>query len=150
MPLGNVLSGMDQQYVALKDESGTWRVLNTWHEDLKHLNADDDIEDSSEAVTVLSEGQFIALIKEAASAGVLENVSFTADTEEYEVEIQERQTEIKELEQTIKELKSELNQKTTVIESKSPHSEEYELKERAMDSILKIVSMDELSKLSKD
>ena len=150
MPLGNVLSGMDQQYVALKDESGTWRVLNTWHEDLKHLNADDDIEDSSEAVTVLSEGQFIALIKEAASTGVLENVSFTADTEEYEIEIQERENEIKELEQTIKDLKAESNQKTTVIESKPPHSEEYELKERAMESILKIVSMDDLSKLSKD
>ena len=77
MPLGNILSGADQQYVGLKDETGTWRILNTWHEDLKQLDADDDIPDTSEAVTVLSEGQFIALIKEAASLGVLEIVSFS-------------------------------------------------------------------------
>ena len=41
MPLGNILSGADQQYVGLKDETGTWRILNTWHEDLKQLDADD-------------------------------------------------------------------------------------------------------------
>jgi|TARA_A100001037_G_C14815735_1_gene485337 hypothetical protein len=143
MPLGNILSGADQQYVGLKDETGTWRILNTWHEDLKQLDADDDIPDTSEAVTVLSEGQFIALIKEAASLGVLENVSFSGDTEAYEFEIEELQARIE-------ELKTELREKTTVIEPKTPHSEEYELKERAMETILKLVSIDELSKLSKD
>ena len=143
MPLGNILSGADQQYVGLKDETGTWRILNTWHEDLKQLDADDDIPDTSEAVTVLSEGQFIALIKEAASLGVLENVSFSGATEAYEFEIEELQARIE-------ELKTELREKTTVIEPKTPHSEEYELKERAMETILKLVSIDELSKLSKD
>ena len=143
MPLGNILSGADQQYVGLKDETGTWRILNTWHEDLKQLDADDDIPDTSEAVTVLSEGQFIALIKEAASLGVLENVSFSGDTEAYEFEIEELQARIE-------KLKTELREKTTVIEPKTPHSEEYELKERAMETILKLVSIDELSKLSKD
>ena len=143
MPLGNILSGADQQYVGLKDETGTWRILNTWHEDLKQLVADDDIPDTSEAVTVLSEGQFIALIKEAASLGVLENVSFSGDTAAYEFEIEELQARIE-------ELKTELREKTTVIEPKTPHSEEYELKERAMETILKLVSIDELSKLSKD
>ena len=143
MPLGNILSGADQQYVGLKDETGIWRILNTWHEDLKQLDADDDIPDTSEAVTVLSEGQFIALIKEAASLGVLENVSFSGDTEAYEFEIEELQARIE-------ELKTELREKTTVIEPKTPHSEEYELKERAMETILKLVSIDELSKLSKD
>ena len=143
MPLGNILSGADQLYVGLKDETGTWRILNTWHEDLKQLDADDDIPDTSEAVTVLSEGQFIALIKEAASLGVLENVSFSGDTEAYEFEIEELQARIE-------ELKTELREKTTVIEPKTPHSEEYELKERAMETILKLVSIDELSKLSKD
>ena len=91
----------------------------------------------------MSEGQFIALIKEAASLGVLENVSFSGDTEAYEFEIEELQARIE-------ELKTELREKTTVIEPKTPHSEEYELKERAMETILKLVSIDELSKLSKD
>ena len=64
MPIGNKLSANEQQYVALKDESGTWRVLNTWHDDIKHLDADSDIPDDSDSVVVFSEGQFISLIKE--------------------------------------------------------------------------------------
>ena len=143
MPLGNILSGADQQYVGLKDETGTWRILNTWHEDLKQLDADDDIPDTSEAVTVLSEGQFIALIKEAASLGVLENVSFSGDTEEYEYEIGELKT-------TIEELKTELKAKNTVIETATPHSEEYDLQVHAIDSIVKLMSVQSISKLSKD
>tara|TARA_R110002020_G_scaffold58834_3_gene161125 strand:- start:1814 stop:2245 length:432 start_codon:yes stop_codon:yes gene_type:complete len=143
MPLGNILSGADQQYVGLKDETGTWRILNTWHEDLKQLDADDDIPDTSEAVTVLSEGQFIALIKEAASLGVLENVSFSGDTEEYEYEIGELKT-------TIEELKTELKAKNTVIETATPHSEEYDIQVHAIDSIVKLMSVQSISKLSKD
>lgn len=143
MPLGNILSGADQQYVGLKDETGTWRILNTWHEDLKQLDADDDIPDTSEAVTVLSEGQFIALIKEAASLGVLENVSFSGDTEEYEYEIGELKT-------TIEELKAELKTKNTVIETTTPHSEEYDIQVHAIDSIVKLMSVQSISKLSKD
>ena len=50
MPLGNILSGADQQYVGLKDETGTWRILNTWHEDLKQLDADDDIPDTTNII----------------------------------------------------------------------------------------------------
>ena len=143
MPLGNILSGADQQYVGLKDETGTWRILNTWHEDLKQLDADDDIPDTSEAVTVLSEGRFIALIKEAASLGVLENVSFSGDTEEYEYEIGELKT-------TIEELKTELKAKNTVIETATPHSEEYDIQVHAIDSIVKLMSVQSISKLSKD
>jgi len=143
MPLGNILSGADQQYVGLKDETGTWRILNTWHEDLKQLDADDDIPDTSEAVTVLSEGQFIALIKEAASLGVLENVSFSGDTEEYEYEIGELKT-------TIEELKAELKTKNTVIETTTPHSEEYDIQVHAIDSIVRLMSVQSISKLSKD
>ena len=143
MPLGNILSGADQQYVGLKDETGTWRILNTWHEDLKQLDADDDIPDTSEAVTVLSEGQFIALIKEAASLGVLENVSFSGDTEEYEYEIGELKT-------TIEELKTELKAKNTVIETATPPSEEYDIQLHSIDSIVKLMSVQSISKLSKD
>ena len=89
MPLGNILSGADQQYVGLKDETGTWRILNTWHEDLKMMSADEEIPDDSEAVTVLSEGQFIALIKEAASLGVLLNATFGTGEAELENTINE-------------------------------------------------------------
>ena len=91
----------------------------------------------------MSEGQFIALIKEAASLGVLENVSFSGDTEEYEYEIGELKT-------TIEELKAELKTKNTVIETTTPHSEEYDIQVHAIDSIVRLMSVQSISKLSKD
>lgn len=150
MPLGNLLSGTDQQYVAMKDEAGTWRILNTWHEELKHLDVEDEVPDKSDAVTVLSEGQFIALIKEAASLGVLANVSIGSDTSKLDEEIDFKDSEIDELKDTINVLRHELSQRTTELEAKSPHSEEYDLKEKAMNSILKLVSIQDVTNLGRE
>ena len=148
MVIGNMLSDSGQQYVALKNDSGTWRILDTWHVELKNMNADDDVSDDSAAVTVLSEGQFIALIKEAASEGVLENVNISSDfdTAELEDEISDKNRKIEELEDKIKKLTSEKQE----VEIKASHSEEFELKEKAMDNILKLVSMQDMTKLSRD
>lgn len=148
MVIGNMLSDSGQQYVALKNDAGTWRILDTWHVELKNMNADDDVSDDSAAVTVLSEGQFIALIKEAASEGVLENVNISSDfdTAELEDEISDKNRKIEELEDKIKKLTSEKQE----VEIKAAHSEEFELKEKAMDNILKLVSMQDMTKLSRD
>ena len=146
MPIGNMLSANEQQYVALKDESGTWRILNTWHEDIKNLDADSDIPDDSNAVVILSEGQFIALIKEAGRLGVLANATFGTGEAELEAIILERDKEIQELHEKILKLEEE---KSQVIRSTS-HTEDYELKENAMDNILKLVSMQDMSNLSKE
>ena len=148
MVLGNMMAESGQQYVALKDETGTWRVLNPWHEDLKNMNADDDIPDNSSAVIVLSEGQFIALIKEAGSQGVLENVNFTSDvdTTELEHEIESKNIEIDRLRAELDKTNGEKQK----IERVASHSEEFELKEKAMDNILKLVSMQDMTKLSRD
>ena len=146
MPIGNMLSANEQQYVALKDESGTWRILNTWHEDIKNLDADSDIPDDSDAVVILSEGQFIALIKEAGRLGVLANATFGTGEAELEAIILERDKEIQELHEKILKLEEE---KSQVIRSTS-HTEDYELKEKAMENILKLVSMQDMSNLSKE
>ena len=148
MVIGNMLSDSGQQYVALKNDAGTWRILDTWHVELKNMNADDDIADDSPAVTVLSEGQFIALIKEAASEGVLENVNISSDidTAELEYEIETKDKEIEDLKQKLNTITSEKQE----VEIKASHSEEFELKEKAMDNILKLVSMQDMTKLSRD
>ena len=151
MPLGSLAGSSDQQYIAIKDSAETWRILNTWHEDLKMMSAEDDVPDDSEAVTILSEGQFIALVKEAASQGVLSNVSFTDDnSEEYETEIAEKDSKIAELVSENATLKNNLERKKSELEHKSQHSEDYDLKEKAMDSILKLVSIQDMANLSKD
>ena len=47
MPIGNMLRDRQEQYVAQKDNTGTWRILDTWHEDLTKLSAEDEIDDTS-------------------------------------------------------------------------------------------------------
>ena len=72
--VGMFLKDREVQYTANRDEvTNTWRILNTWHEDLVSLGPDDEIPDDSSAVLVLTEGAFIALVKEAARLGVLQN-----------------------------------------------------------------------------
>ena len=146
MPIGNMLSANEQQYVALKDDKNTWRILDTWHEDIKSLDADSDIPDDSNAVVVLSEGQFIALVKEAGRLGVLQNASFGTGEAELEAIILDRDKEIQELHEKILKLKEE---KSEVVRTSS-HTEDYELKEKAMENILKLVSMQDMSNLSKE
>ena len=104
------------------------------------------VHDSS-AVLVLSEGQFLALVKEAASSGVLQNANFgTGDTEEFEADILEKDQEIQNLRQQLLQLREENSE---VVRSAN-HSEEYELKEKAMASILKLVSMQDMTNLSRE
>tara|TARA_R110002020_G_scaffold67742_4_gene177715 strand:+ start:545 stop:1000 length:456 start_codon:yes stop_codon:yes gene_type:complete len=151
MPLGNILSGTEQQYVANKDDKETWRILNTWHEDLKHLDADDEIDDNSPAVLCLSEGQFIALIKEAATTGQIQNANFGGgDIEELErefttqLDMKQRETE------RLQEKLDDLQNATSEVMENSLTSEDYKLKEKAMANILKIVSMQDMTNLSRE
>ena len=155
MVLGNTLRERDQQYVANKDETTqTWRILDTWHDDLRNLTVDDDIDDSSPALTILTEGAFIALVREAARLGVLQNATFTGDvevvdTEELEIvtaDLSSKSEKITALEEEITSLKKENFELTKLTEK----SEEYALKDKAMQSILQLVSMSEMANLSKD
>ena len=147
MPIGNMLATNDQRYVATKDETNTWRILDAWHEALKQADAEDDIPDDSPAVTVLSEGMFNALIIEAGSSGALSNVSFSNQaTEEYEYELNTARNEIDEQKAEIDRLQKQVNS----VQNRPKRSENYDLKERAMDNILKLVSMQDVTDLSKE
>ena len=143
MVMGNTLRDRDVQYVASKDETThTWRILNTWSDELKSLGVEDDVPDDNSAVTVLTEGEFIALIKEAARLGVLEHASFNndSDTSDFDGIISDQDKEIKMLR----------DQLELVTEHKTEHSEDYDLKEKAMDSIIKLVSLQDVTNLSRD
>ena len=124
MVMGNTLRDRDVQYVASKDDTThTWRILNTWSDELKNLGVEDEVSDDSEAVKVLTEGEFIALIKEAARLGVLENATFGTGEAELEAVILDKDQEIQKLNETILSLKED---KSKVIRQSS-HTEEYEL-----------------------
>ena len=141
MALGNMLRERDVQYTALKDEvTNTWRILDTWNEDLKSLNPDDDIPDDSKAVTILTEGGFLALFREAARLGVLENVSFTGNTgDEYEEELQEMRSKLVKYEKEISSLQVTNNE-----------SESFKLKQKALGVVLKLAAMSDAALLSEE
>ena len=141
-----MLAGGELQYVALQDEAGTWRILDTWHDDLKQVDADADISDDSPAVSVLSEGQFHALVKEAGRLGVLQNANHginEAELAELDEGILKRDEDIQSLHNQITKLKEEKNQRAR---DTSP-TNDYELKEKAMNTILKLVSIQDMTNL---
>ena len=147
MVMGNMLRDREVQYIAMKDDTTqTWRILDSWNESLKSVDLEDDIDDSNPAVKVLTEGEFIALIKEAGRLGILANATYGTGAAEFEAELLEKDQEIQELNKQITVLEE---QKSQVIRETS-HSEDYELKEKAMNSILKLVSMQDMTNLGRE
>ena len=139
--LGNMLRERDVQYTALKDAvTNTWRILDTWHEELKNFSPDDDIPDDSKAVTILTEGGFLALLREAARLGVLDNVAFSSNAEDgHEEELQEMRSKIVKYE---KELNS--------VQIRNNESESFKLKEKALGAIIKLAAMSDATLLSEE
>ena len=91
MVIGNMLRDREVQYTAVRDETtNTWRILDTWHDALRSLDPEDDIPDENDAVKILTEGEFISLVKEAARLGVLANAQFDTDTSEYDAALLEK------------------------------------------------------------
>jgi len=142
--VGMFLKDREVQYTANRDDTTqTWRILNTWHEDLMQLGPEDEVDDTSSAVTVLTEGAFIALVKEAARLGVLQNANLGGGGDSDE-ESMEKDAEIA-------KLRALLDGQSKKPEIRVPRSTEgYKLKEMAMTNILKIVSMSDIESLTEE
>ena len=69
------MSSQDIQYVAKRDAAGTWRILDTWDESLSSIADDEEISDSNPSVTVLTEGQYLAVVREATKGGYLQSAA---------------------------------------------------------------------------
>jgi len=141
--VGIFLKDREVQYTANKDETtNTWRILDTWHNDLMNLGPDDEVPDDSSAVTILTEGAFIALVKEAARQGVLQNANLGgSDSDE----------ELMEKDEEIADLKALLGTQGKKVETETPkRTEGYMLKEMAMTNILKIVSIADIERLTEE
>ena len=141
--VGMFLKDREVQYVAHKDETtNTWRILDTWHEDLVNLGPDDDVEDDSNAITILTEGGFIALVKEAARLGAITNASVGGDAE--------LEQELLDENDNLKEQVEKLEGKLANIPTHADKSESFILKEMAMQTLLKLTSMSDIENLTKD
>tara|TARA_R110002020_G_scaffold10659_1_gene40519 strand:- start:448 stop:864 length:417 start_codon:yes stop_codon:yes gene_type:complete len=137
--VGMFLKDRETQYTANRDEvTNTWRILDTWHEDLTSLGPEDDIEDNSNAVTVLTEGAFIALVKEAARLGTLQNAAF------------ENNSALEEENHALRERLLELEKSLHTTTQQVQKTEGFLLKEMAMQTMLKLTSMSDIENLTKD
>ena len=146
MVIGNMLRDRNNQYVATKDETTqAWRILDTWHEDLRRMEPDADIPDDSPAVTILTEGAFISLVKEAARMGVLQNATFTEQTETGE-DLLAKESEILEMREKLVQYEEEIS----ILKRQKDRSESYALKEMAMTTLVKLTTMADVQALSKD
>jgi hypothetical protein len=143
--IGNTLRDGNNQYVATKDAAGTWRVLDTWHDDLRALDPDGEIPDDSDAVTLITEGAFLGLVKEAARLGVLANAAFTEQTD-MDKELLEKESEILDLREKLVEYDEEMS----ILKQRPDRTEGFVLKEMAMNTLLKLTSMSDIQTLSKD
>ena len=141
-----MLRDRNNQYVATKDETTqAWRILDTWHEDLRMMEPDADIPDDSPAVTILTEGAFISLVKEAARMGVLQNAAFTEQTE-IDKELLAKDTELLEMREKLVQYEEEV----LTLTQRPDRSESYALKEMAMTTLVKLTTMADVQALSKD
>ena len=139
-----MLQGREMQYIASKDgTTNTWRILDTWHESLKTLNPEDDIPDDSPAVKILTEGEFIALIKEDTRLGVLENASFTSNTGEVDEELN---THFSEIQEELVKYKEE----NSLLKQKLQDTEPFRLKTKAMEAVLKLAALSDINHLSEE
>ena len=142
--LGTMLQGREMQYVASKDgTTNTWRILDTWSDALKNLNPEDDIPDDSAAVKILTEGEFIALIKEATRLGVLENASFASNNEDLDGELN---TQVSEIQEELVKYKEENN----ILKQKLQDTEPFRLKTKAMEAVLKLAALSDINHLSEE
>jgi len=149
--LGNMLRERESQYIATKDEgTNTWRILDTWHDVLREMSPEDDIPDDSPSVTILTEGGFIALVKEASRLGVLQNASAsfgitdTREPEDYGNELKEKDEELAEMRKKIVKYEEENN----TLRISASKSEGTLLKELAMETLLKLTLSSDIEKLT--
>ena len=82
------MSTQDSQYVAKRDTSGTWRILDTWDETLSSIEDNEDIPDNHPAVTLVTEGQYMAVIREATKGGYLQSAAL-AELQALEAKVEE-------------------------------------------------------------
>ena len=149
MPIGGLLRDRDSQYVSHRDESGTWRILNAWHDALGEYEPDADIPDDHDAVTVLSEGAYHSLIREAARLGIL---SGSANAENFSLRelCGELEDKVEQLEnEKVENGRREPVTSTEPVRPPTNVSESYLLKESALQAIIKLTALDEVSSLTK-
>ena len=136
------LKSMGERFsVDLEKHTGTWRILDKWHDSLQTVTDwDQDVPDDSPAVTILSDAAFQALVMEAARQGSLGRAALpTPMAEEYEDLLKDYNTQ----KETIKSLLEE-NKQLRQEGSRPVRSEKYDIKMKVIDSLVKLTVAEDI------
>lgn len=129
------LRSQDEPYRVAKDEQGTWRVLYTWHPELVNYGPDDDIPDTHPAVTVVTEGAFIALMKESIIQGYKMSYDVPDNYDE------SHRPDVEAMKNKIDELNSENDRLTLELEKSNKQSETAQLAQAKLALLDKAISL---------
>lgn len=143
--IGSALRQREQRYVISVDASETWRILDTWHSSLEAMSPDDEVSDASPAVVKINNGQFLALIKEATRLGFLHTPSGLGESNPKD---SKELDDMKEVVEKVTEEKVKLENKIAKLEQHRPISEALQLKNKVVDSLMKLAVSEDLNRLS--
>lgn len=134
-----------ERYAAVyTQETGLWRICDRWHEDLLKYGdiENDEIPDSSPAITLIPDMAFTALINEAKRIGIAQRyIASIPDPKNGEAEAAAT-GKIMLMEKRIAELEQQLREK----ESTPIFTEQYHTRKQAMETVLKLAGMAEVNK----
>ena len=138
----------DSPYSVYHDEiTKSWKILNLKHPSIAVLLAsgdNPDVSDDSPAMKILSDGEFIALIKKATELEYLVNATLPFEVINTAKVSQKEVDELKNTNAILTKNLVELKDKLANAEERAKLSESFRLKEKSMDAILKLAGMHDI------
>lgn len=149
--VGGLLRNGEQYRVIRDPKTKAWRIIDSWNDAIGKLDwgaeYDPEIPDEHPAVTLLTEGQFLALVNEAIRVGNIQHVLQEQLTEGLvpEAEVATLKEELVEARVQVNLLLNE-NAALKVEAAKDDTSESFRIRKEALAGILKIVGVDAMDK----
>tara|TARA_Y100000034_G_scaffold117791_1_gene157697 strand:- start:261 stop:695 length:435 start_codon:yes stop_codon:yes gene_type:complete len=142
------MANRDIQYVARRDASGTWRILNTWDETVASLEMGEDVPDTHEAVTLLTEGQYLAVLREATNEGLIQSAA-VAENMSLNTRVMELEEDLEVAQRWIAENREDDTTSPSYSNLPDPEnvSESYLLKRQIIDSLTNMVREENITGL---
>lgn len=137
--LGAELNSISKRYYANYNKlTHVWRILDLQHEDAQKLKSfDDEIPDTSGAITIIPELMFVEIISESTKLGLIRSFG------DVSVEMQDTEKIISKLKEENKNLK-ENNEK---LQEEVKGTEPFRIKNRTLDILQKIAIAEDITSL---
>ena len=138
---GSVIRDLPPYVASYDEKTHVWRILDTRHKSLEGLDLEDEVPDDSPAITLLPAGAWICLVQEAIEVGLIENAAVRQESQGKVDVLEEVNQELREENKRLRDdyniCKEKVETLTKKVE-KPTRSDSFELKSKALDTILKL------------